>query len=207
MDDDAVHAARIELCDFLIAAFWDVPDEAFLENILQGPTLPEKRVNDDLDTGFSLLDEFVDANRDRPVADVRADLESEYTRLFVGPRPPVLAHETYYREDTDFIGEGLAEVQASYDAAGWSSPEEYPEEDDFLAVELAFLRALLSRQRQGQVETFGYERVFIDEHLDQWIDAFVADVLDTSEEPFYRAGVHVLRGFVDFEDELVAQMV
>jgi TorA maturation chaperone TorD len=207
MDDDAVHAARIELLDFLIAAFWDVPDEAFLEGLLDGPTLPEKRVNDDLDEGFRLLDEFVEANQGRPVADVRADLEREYTDLFVGPRPPVLAHETYYREDTDFIGGGLAEVQASYDAAGWSSPEEYPEEDDFLAVELAFLRDLIARQRQGQVETFGYERVFIDEHLDHWIDAFVADVLDMSDEPFYRAGAHVLRGFVGFEDELVAQMV
>jgi TorA maturation chaperone TorD len=207
MDDDAVHAARIELLDFLIAAFWDVPDEDFLENLLQGATLPEQRVNDGLDTGFSLLGEFVEANQGRPVTEVRDDLEREYTDLFVGPRPPVLAHETYYREDTDFIGEGLAEVQASYDAAGWSSPEEYPEEDDFIAVELAFLRSLITRQRQGQVETFGYERVFIDEHLEHWIDAFVVDVLDMSDDPFYRAAVYVLSGVVDFEDELVAQMV
>ncbi|PSQ24442.1 molecular chaperone TorD [Halobacteriales archaeon QS_8_65_32] len=207
MDDDAVYAARIELCDFLIAAFWDVPDESFIESLLEGTQLPEKRVNDALEEGFSELEAFIDVNRDRPVAAVRADLKREYSQLFVGPRPPVLAHETHYREDTEFIGEGLAEVQASYSAAGWSSPEEYPEEDDFLAVELAFLRDLLARQRRGQAEAFGYERVFLDEHLGRWVDPFVADVLDRSDERFYRAAAHVLQGVVEFEDELVAQMV
>jgi TorA maturation chaperone TorD len=207
MDDDAVYAARIELCDFLIAAFWDVLDESFIESLLEGTQLPEKRVNDALEEGFSELEAFIDVNRDRPVAAVRADLKREYSQLFVGPRPPVLAHETHYREDTEFIGEGLAEVQASYSAAGWSPPEEYPEEDDFLAVELAFLRDLLARQRRGQAEAFGYERVFLDEHLGRWVDPFVADVLDRSDERFYRAVAHVLQGVVEFEDELVAQMV
>lgn len=207
MDDDAVYAVRVELLDFLIAAFWDTPDEAFLERLLTGSKLPEKRVNESLDAGFSELAEFVDRNRDRPIGRTKADLEREYTKLFVGPRPPVLAHETYYRDDTDFIGAGLADVQATYSAAGWNPPEEYPEEDDFVAVELAFLRHLISRQRRGHVETFGYERVFLDEHLEYWIDAFVADVHDKSEEPFYRAAASVLKGFVEFEDELVAQMV
>jgi TorA maturation chaperone TorD len=207
MDDDAVYAVRIELVDFLISVFWDTPDEAFVEGVLTGSELPEDRVNDALDEGFATLAEFVDANRDRPIEAVQADLEREYTRLLVGPRPPVLAHETYYRDDTDFIGEGLAEVQATYSAAGWKSPEEYPEEDDFLAVELAFLRDLMVRQRRGQAETFGYERVFLDEHLDSWIDAFVADVHGKSDEPFYRAAASILEGLVEFEDELVAQMV
>lgn len=207
MDDDAVYAARIELIDFLITAFWDAPDETFLQSLFDDSKLPEKRVNDALDEGFAELTRFVEANRDRPIAAVKAELEREYTRVFVGPRPPVLAHETYYRDDTDFIGKGLAEVQATYSAAGWNPPEEYPEEDDFLAVELAFLRHLITRQREGQVETFGYERVFLDEHLEHWIDAFVSDVHEKSEKPFYRAAASILAGIVEFEDELVAQMV
>jgi TorA maturation chaperone TorD len=138
---------------------------------------------------------------------VQEELATEYTRVFVGPRPPVLAHETYYREDRDFLGEGLAEVQASYSAAGWSPPEEYPEEDDHVAVELAFLRYLVARQRSGDEETFGFERVFLDEHLLHWVDAFAEDVLDETDEPLYRAGASIVAGLAEFEDELVAQMV
>jgi TorA maturation chaperone TorD len=207
MDDETVYAARLELVDFLIAALWDVPQEAFLEELLEGSRLPEKQVNEGLDEGFSALEAFVEANRDRPVETVHEELRREYSQLFVGPRPPILAHETHYREDTDFIGEGLAEVQASYSAAGWSSPEEYPEEGDYIAVELAFLRNLIERQQRGQVEAFGYERVFLDEHLLRWIEEFVAELRERADSRFYRAVADVLAGAIAFEDELTAQMV
>lgn len=208
MDDTAIYDARIELVDFAIDAFWNTPAERFVENLLSGDVrVPTDDVNPALDEGFASLDRFVEANRDRSVEAVKTELDAEYSRVFVGPRPPVVAHETYYRDDTDFIGAGLAEVQASYAAAGWTSPEEYPEEDDFVAVELAFVRHLVGRQREGSEEAFGYERVFIDEHLGTWIDDFAADVREETDSDLYRAAADVTRGFVEFEDELVAQMV
>jgi TorA maturation chaperone TorD len=208
MDDAAVYAARIELCDFLIEVFWDSPSEEFVKSLLSGDVqVPSDPVSDPLDEGFSLLEEFTEANSGRTTETVRDDLITEYTQVFVGPRPPVLAHETYYRDDTEFIGEGLAEVEASYSAAGWTPPEEYGEENDFVAVELAFLRHLITRQQRGAEETFGYERVFIDEHLDHWIDPFVADLQEKTDSKLYRAAAALTEGFVEFEDELVAQMV
>ncbi|WP_101298269.1 TorD/DmsD family molecular chaperone [Halegenticoccus soli] len=208
MDAAAVYDARLELIDFVIEVFWDVPTAAFLDSVLTGDVLvPEDSVNEHLDAGFAALDSFVEGNRDRPIAEVREDLRTEYTRVFVGPRPPVLPNETYYREDTDFLGPGLAKVEASYRAAGWVPPGDYGEENDFVAVELAFLRHLVERQRNGAEEAFGYERVFIDEHLSTWVDDFAADVHEETAEPLFLAGADVLRGLVEFEDELVAQMV
>jgi TorA maturation chaperone TorD len=208
MNDDAVYAARLELVDFLVEVFYDVPDEAFVDRLLSGDLqFPADEVNDGLDAGFDRLETFVADNADRDPADVQDELETEYTRVFVGPRPPVLAHETNYREDTAFIGEGLADVEASYGAAGWTPPENYGEENDFVAVELAFLRHLITRQRRGAEEAFGYERVFLDEHLLRWVDPFVDDVYDHAESDLYLAAADVFRGFVEFEDELVAQMV
>jgi TorA maturation chaperone TorD len=208
MNEDAIYAARIELIDFCIECLHDTPDEAFVERLLSGGyELPADSVNDRLDRGFDHLEAFVEANRDRDSAEVTEELAVEYTRVFVGPRPPVLAHETYYREDTEFIGEGLAEVTASYAAAGWNAPADYGEEDDFVAVELAFLRNLVGRQRAGKEETFGFERVFLDEHLLQWVDEFVADVEDETDEPFYLAAANVLAGLVELEDELVASQM
>lgn len=208
MDDSAIYDARTELVDFVIEVFWDVPDREFVERLLSDEvSVPDQRVNDALDDGFETLTQFVEANRGRDVDDVVEELEVEYTRVFVGPRPPVLPHESYYRDDTDYLGQGLADVEASYAAAGWKPPEDYGEENDFVAVELAFLRWVVGRQATGAEEAFGYERVFLDEHLTTWVDDFVADVLEETDNDLLRAAALVLQGLVEFEDELVAQMV
>ena len=208
MEDDAIYAARAELADFLVEVFLDVPSEEFVEHLLSGDVeMPADGVNEDLDRGFDHVREFVAENEDRDPETVADELTTEYTRVFVGPRPPVLAHETYYRDDTQFIGEGLAEVEASYGAAGWSPPEDAPEENDHAAVEMAFVRNLIARQRSGQEETFGYERVFLDEHLLRWVDDCAVDIRDNTDEPLYLAAASILAGFVEFEDELVAQMI
>lgn len=208
LSDEAVYAARLELVDFVVEVFWDVPSESFLERLLSGElAFPDREVNESLDEGFDRLSAFVDVNGDRPIEAVHDDVHSEYTRAFVGPRPPVLPHETNYREDTEFLGEGLAEVEASYAAAGWTAPEDYAEESDFVAVELAFLRHLIDSQRAGQEEAFGYERVFLDEHLGTWVPGFTAAVLEECDLGLFHAGALVLDGLVEFEDELVAQMV
>lgn len=73
-------------------------------------------------------------------------------------------------------------------------------------VELAFLRYLVERQRHGDEETFGFERVFLDEHLTVWIDDFVADMREMADPGLFLAAALVLEGLVEFEDELVAQM-
>ncbi|TYL35862.1 molecular chaperone TorD [Natronococcus pandeyae] len=206
VDQHALYDARLELVNFLIDAFADVPTDEFVETVLQDLEFPEDSVSEELDQGFDLLEQFVAANRDRDLEAVQYDLEREFTRLFVGPRPRILAHETYYRDDTDFRGAGRAKVTASYNAAGWSPPAEYPEEDDYIAVELAFLRYLVRRQRNGAEEAFGYQRVFHEEHLSEWIDDLVADVREQSQEPFYEGVATLLEGYLAFEEEIAMQM-
>lgn len=207
MNDEEVYEARLELINFAIEVFRDIPAEAFLERLLGGGTvLPDESVNEPMDEGFAMLRRWIDEHDDRPVETVREELNTEYTRLFVGPRPPVLPHESYYRDDTDFLGEGLAAVTNSYRAAGWESPEDYEEEDDFIAVEMAFLRHLVEGQRAGHVETFGFERVFIEEHLTEWIDDFVADMREEADPGLFLAAALVVQGLVGFEDEIVAQV-
>ena len=207
VNQEALYDARLELVNFLIDAFADVPDEEFVGTILsEDVLLPDEGAGEKLDRGFETLEAFIDENRDRDVDAVRDDLEREFTRLFIGPRPPILPHETYYREDTDFRGAGLAKVEASYGAAGWSPPEDYPEENDYVAVELAFLRYLIRQQRAGYEETVGYQRVFHEEHLSEWIPAFADDVRETTDERFYVAVASILEGYVAFEEEIAMGM-
>lgn len=206
MDTEEVYEARLELVDFAVNALADTPDEAFLSDLFSGLTLPEDEVHPTLDEGFAALRRFVEEHEDRPIDEVRDELTTEYTRLFVGLRPVIVPHETHYREDTEFVGEGLAEVEESYHAVDWTPPEEYPEENDFVAVELAFLGHLIRRQRRGEAEAFGYERVFLDEHLLRWIEDFADDVREETESDLYLAAASVAEGLVAFEDELTAQM-
>jgi TorA maturation chaperone TorD len=207
MDDDALYASRLELVDFLIEALHDVPDEEFVATLLSGDLrTPEGSVNEALDRGFQELDTFVEEHQEYDLDTVRDALEREYTRLFVGPRPVVVAHETYYREDADYLGEGLAQVDASYGAAGWSPPDDYPEEDDFVVVELAFLRHLIDRQRRGAEEAVGFERVFLDEHALTWVEPFTTDLRESTNSRLYVAVADVCEGLFEFEDELVAQL-
>ncbi|MFC6717784.1 molecular chaperone [Natrialbaceae archaeon GCM10025810] len=203
---DAIYATRLDLVEFLIGALADVPSEAFLESLLEGEIEPPSTgVDEDIDRGFDLLERFVEENRDRSPDAVRDDLAVEYTRLFVGPRPPAMPHESYHREDADFLGKAVTVLEADYGAAGWSPPEDYPEESDHVAVELAFLRYLIEAQREGREEALGYERVFHEEHLSRWIDDFASDTVDLADGPFYEAVGHLLRGFVAFEGDLAEQ--
>ncbi|MFC4246995.1 molecular chaperone [Natribaculum luteum] len=207
MNEEAVYDARLELVDFAIEVFWDTPSEEFVVRLLDDePVLPAESINDPLDEGFDVLRGWLEQNRGRPVEVVCDELSREYTELFVGPRPPVLPHESYYREDTQYLGDGLARVEESYRAAGWLPPEEYPEESDFIAVELAFLRNLIERQRAGQEETVGFERVFIEDHLTQWIDVFVEELRQEAEPGLYLAAALVVQGLVEFEEEIVVQL-
>lgn len=208
MDEQALYESRLELVDFLIETLHDVPDEEFVETLLAGDVLlPDGEVNEPLDRGFDELRTFIEEHQEYDLDVVQEALEREYPRLLVGPRPPVLAHETYYREDTDYLGEGIAEVEASYGAAGWSPPEDYPEEPDFVAIELAFLRHLIDRQRQGDEETVGFERVFLDEHALRWVEPFTTDLRQETDSRLYVAVADIYEGVLEFEDELVAQML
>ncbi|MFW5938880.1 MAG: TorD/DmsD family molecular chaperone [Halolamina sp.] len=208
MDDNDVYDARIELVDFVIEVFHDTPDEAFVERLLDGELqTPADEVNGHLDAGFAALERFVEENQGREPAEVANELATEYTAVMVGPRPNVLPHETFYREDTEFIGEGLANVEASYGAAGWSPPEEYGEENDHIAVEFAFLRTLIERQRAGMDETVGFERVFLDEHLLEWIEQFADHIPEETDESLFIAGAEIAAGTAAFEDEIVAQLL
>lgn len=206
MGDEEIYAARLELIDFLIEALWDTPTEAFVGNLLSGEVRTPEGVDEGLDAGFGKLRAFIEDNEDREVEDVQTELKREYTRVFVGPRPPVMAHETFYREEMEFLGTGKSEVEASYAAAGWNPPDSYPEEADYVAVELAFLRHLVERQRRGAEEAFGYERVFIEEHLAHWIDDCAADTTEYADTEFYEAVGYVLSGVIEFEHEIAGQM-
>lgn len=208
MSSEAITAARIDLVEFLLGAL-DEPTEPFVSALIdERAALPDVDINRPLNEGFTLLEAFVTEHRDRPVADVHADLVGEHARLFGGTDPVVAAREREYRPTAtdgatpdETTADVTASLESTYAAAGWEPPADAT--PDALTTELAFLRALLAGQRDGIEAAAGHERAFIDDHLAEWVGVFATDLGESASLRFYGATAAIAAGVVDFESAFV----
>ncbi|AUX09566.1 chaperone protein TorD [Halalkaliarchaeum desulfuricum] len=182
-----------ELYRFVSGVLADPPTPEAIEEFQAG-ALPEPA---DLPDG-PLRDGFVSlrkwANGVDDTAEAAAELEREHTRLFVGPRPSLQIHESYYADD--YLGEPLAAVKGTYAGLGIHPSEDLKEEADHAAVELAAL-AVLSR-REG--ESPDDKRLFLRDH-GWWFPALAEDLRETAESEFYHAVGDIVDGLVRFDAE------
>ncbi len=132
-----------------------------------------------------MLASWIDENADQSVSAVQDTLKREYTDLLVGPRPPVLPHETNYREDTEFIGEGLAEVDAATVRQAGHRPRTTPKRTTSSPSKWRHAY-LIERQREGDEETVGYERMSL-EHLSEWVVEFADEMRDEADDGLFLA--------------------
>jgi TorA maturation chaperone TorD len=116
-------------------------------------------------------------------------LTTEFTHLFVGPRPKLQIHESYYAGD--YLGEPLAAVTDSYTQLGVAPAPDLKEEADHAAVELAALRELTAERDDRK-------RVFLEDHGD-WFADLADDIKSSTEEPFFEAIADMVAGLVAFD--------
>lgn len=173
---------------FLSAVLADPPrPEAvreFKAGLLPGATeLP----TEPLQRGFQSMREWADS-----IDDVEATanaLERAHTRLFVGPRPALQIHESYYAGD--YLGQPLVTLKKRYATLGIQPSEGLKEEPDHAAVVLAAL-AVLTRQEGDRLPA---KRAFLESH-GWWLPSLAADIRETAESPFYEAVGEVLDGLI-----------
>lgn len=187
-DTSTADATLAQLYDLLSAVLADPPAPETVSALADGP-LPDPSIapNDRLQAGLQKLDAWGDSVTDPEAEATR--LASEFTTLFVGPRPKLQAHESYYEED--FLGEPLAAVTESYRELGIEPAPDLKEEADHAAVELAALRELTT---EGRAE----KRVFLETH-GHWFEDLAEDVIEATDEPFYEAVADVFAGLIAFD--------
>ncbi|ELY61819.1 anaerobic dehydrogenase subunit [Natronococcus amylolyticus DSM 10524] len=171
-----------DLYAFLSGVLADPPDETAVER-LSAEQLPRQASPQALDTGYQLLDKWR-ARVDDPEAEA-AELNRVHTRLFVGPRPRMQIHESWYADD--YLGEPLAAVKSSYRDLGIRPSTELREEADHAAVELAALEILA---RGGNDE---YRRAFLQAH-GWWLRELARDIQEMTDNPFYEGVGWLLEG-------------
>ncbi|MDR5671744.1 putative component of anaerobic dehydrogenase [Halalkaliarchaeum sp. AArc-CO] len=182
-----------ELYRFVSGVLADPPSAAAIEEFQAGAIPePDGLPPGALREGFGSLREWADGVE--APAEAAAELEREHTRLFVGPRPSLQVHESYYADD--YLGEPLAAVKGTYAGLGIQPSEDLKEEADHAAVELAALSVLSRREGESPDD----KRLFLRDH-GWWLPELAADLRDSADSQFYRAIADVLDGLVRFDAE------
>jgi len=183
---DPVAASRADLYRFLSAVLADPPDETAVETLVTSGIAPASELPDAAArSAVERLTWWAEGVTDPQEEADR--LAPEHTRLFVGPRPVLQAHESYYSDD--FLGEPLARVTGSYAGFEIAPTADLREEADHAAVELAALALLFERGDDGQVVTF------LSEH-GWWLPELATDIRERASEPFYEAVGELLEELV-----------
>jgi len=188
---DPTVASRAYLYRLLSAVLADPPDSSAVAELVDGGLVDDADPPDPAgERALGALADWAETVEDPELEAER--LAREHTRLFVGPRPALQLHESYYAED--YLGEPLAAVKGSYGALGIAPGEELREEADHAAVELAALAVLFERGDREDV------RFFLAEH-GWWFETLAADVREAASGPFYTAVADALGALVrsDFE--------
>lgn len=180
-----------QLYDFVASVLADPPEAEWVRNICED-SLPSSHLapNDRLEAGFENLEKWAESVDD-PVTESE-HLETEFTRLFVGPRPKLQIHESWYAGD--FLGEPLAAVSRTYEDLGIEPAPDLKEEADHAAVELAALRELSRRE----VDDPGGKDTFLEKH-GAWFDDLADDIRDEADGRFYPAIADIVAGLVAFD--------
>lgn len=181
-----------DLYAFVSSVLADPPDETAIERLVS-EQFPRDASPQSLDNGFRLLDRW-GSEVDDPEA-AADELRKAHTRLFVGPRPRMQVHESWYADD--FLGEPLSAVRSTYQDLGVEESNELREEPDHAAVELAALEMLA---RDG---ADGYRQAFLSVH-GWWLPELAEDLRELSDNTFYEAIGWLLEGVLEADGYLLS---
>jgi len=118
----------------------------------------------------------------RSHADLYRELRFEYADLFLNAGPnPVLPYESVHATGEPVLMQpSVFEVRAAYRRAGVHKSEDYKEVDDYIAVELEFVRFLLENDDAQAAADF------INDHLLNWLPDFHAAFYTATGLDFYK---------------------
>jgi len=180
-----------DLYAFVSSVLADPPDEVAVERLLS-EQFPRDSSPQALDNGFRTLSRW-QSEAEGP-AEAADELRKVHTRLFVGPRPRMQIHESWYADD--FLGEPLSAVRSTYQDLGVEESSDLREEPDHAAVELAALEMLA---RDG---ADGYRQAFLSVH-GWWLPTLAEDIRELSDNTFYEAIGWLLEGIIEADGYLL----
>lgn len=184
--------------------------------LVEASDLLELPAQTDFKAGRELLASFFDQSRQEDDERVVEDLARCFASLFLGVGPKTVSPcESVYRSDAPLLCQSTHfEVKQAYQEIGMAKNTRFREPDDHIAVELSYMATLceLTQEAAGEdrelpVRYLKLQRDFLDTHLLPWVDAFSRELLEATGSPFYQAMAHLLKGYLQVDNQLIASMM
>lgn len=168
----------------------------------------------DLGSGYALIAEYL-RHRD---SGTRQELAVDYAHVFLGAgqydkrmAPP---YESVYTSAEHLLMQDSRDgVVQSYRAEGLDLPAENTTPEDHISFEMQFMAKLIERadaalgdgDETRYKDLIGKQRVFYEEHLQNWVGSFCDDIERLCHTDFYRGIAQVTRGFMRMEDDFTGR--
>ncbi len=153
------------------------------------------------------MGQFLQKHRGNP-KDLAAKATEEFIPLFLGPGiPKITPCESFYLTGKLF-GAPLVLIRNFMRRVGLEKREEWPEPEDHVAFTCDTMRQLISRQEASanpdeESRWLNLQGDFMKAHLSRWVPRFGQDLEKLGGE-FYQGIGKVVRGFLEFEREILA---
>ena len=204
IDDRELLSFRQSYYEVLGALFRREPSGELLQQLASGigeRTEAARNLHPLLGAGWEAIERFVAGTPPERLAE---NVAEEYVTLFIGPLgAAVNPYESFYLTGR-LLDRPLADVRAFLKSAGIEKLQEYPEPEDFLAVELEVMRWLIGKQMaaadpQDERQWLELQADFLKEHLLVWGPACAKDIERAACAKFYRCAAKILQGFLALE--------
>ncbi len=140
------------------------------------------------------------------------DLILEYTRLFIGPGKHISPYESVYRDNEDALwSETTVEVKRFIESLGLAYSCNWSGLPDHIGVELELMQRLTCYEKEAwaredketAIRCLEFEKIFVDEHLSQWVPTFCDKVKEDTRVAFYGEIAEFTRQFINFDSKLI----
>ncbi len=212
MDERAIHGWRRDQYSFLAACLAEEPSQDLVQFLVEHKEQlqPPSGGSGVMAEGWSTVTEFF-ANGHQGVEAIHEAILDDFTELFIGPYgKPIQPYESFYLEEC-LCGGPLESVKTFLQDVGFEKADGFRELEDHIAFELECMRFLISKQLDSDDPTaaegwLAWQRAFLAEHLLTWGFRFSDDVAKKAQTPFYKGVAQILKGLLQWERELLAEV-
>lgn len=170
----------------------------------------EDEEDSDFSCGYRLMLSYLKSREGASTSELSDEMGIDRTRLYRGISPdygPTPPYETVWVADVDPNNEVFLSVREAYGQEGFAISSSAHERDDYVGIELDFMRELIEREaaawRAADEETArsaaAAQKKFFTAHLGLWATRFVDAALEEATTDFYRGHLIAFRGLMDEE--------
>lgn len=199
---------RMHMYKFIAEIFKGEPSDNLLYGLTQEffkQFRDEQGEEDEFMIGYAQICDSIDQFPDKK--DLKDVLSREYRDLF-GENVQALERRYATNAKSKDI---LKDLRSVYKKKSWTIPEDFPKEEDHVAVECEFVthlckgmrKTLLSLNEKEAEDDFNFQRDFITNHILNWVPKLCDEIASETESEFYLGASKLTSGILNIDKELL----